>query len=86
MSNYAGFKNRRSSSQLLPRVYSLLQISILALLSYISYAILTGVGISQDLVYALLAATDLYFLNKIFFKCRNIAKRNYYTNVSTKNI
>jgi len=76
MNSYASYKNRRSSSQLLPRVYLLLQVSIMLLLSYISYMTLNAVGMSELLIYATLGLVNCYYLSKIFFKCKNISKRN----------
>jgi len=76
MDSYIGYKNRRSSSQLLPRVYLLLQISIMLLLSYISYVALNAFGMSEILIYVTLGLVNFYFLNKVFFKCKNISKRN----------
>jgi len=76
MNSYSGYKNRRSTSQVLPRVFLLLQVFIMLLLSYISYKILTTIGIPQNFIYVTLLLGNLYFLSKLFFKCKNIAKRN----------
>jgi len=76
MNSYIGYKNRRSSSKLLPRVYLLLQVFIMLLLSYISYITLSAVGMSEILIYTTLGLVNCYYLSKVFFKCKNISKRN----------
>jgi len=76
MQSYTGFKNRRSSSKLLPRVYLLLQVFILLLLSYIFYIMLGALGMSEILIFAVLGVLNFYYLSKIFFKYQNISKRN----------
>jgi len=79
MSIRHGIKNRRSSSQVMPRLYLLLQIVIMILVSYIAFTILSAIGISSTLIIALIALVNLYLISKMFFKCRNISKRNAYT-------
>jgi len=68
--------NRRSTSQVLPRIYMFLQISIMLLLSYIIFVILTGLGVPSKLLVVALVFANLFTLNKIFFKCKSILKRN----------
>lgn len=79
MNSYGGLRNRRSDSQVLPRLFLLLQVAIMALLSYISFTALTAIGVSFGVVSGILFILNCYFLNKVFFKCRSISKRNHYT-------
>jgi len=79
MNSHSGFRNRRSGSQFLPRLFLLLQIVIMALVSYISFTILTAIGMPMGVVGGVLFISNCYFLNKVFFKCRSISKRNRYT-------
>jgi len=80
MRTYSGLKNRRSDSQIQPRLFLLLQVAIMAQLSYISFTILTALGMSTVVIASILVITNCYFLSKVFVKCRSIAKRNHYTN------
>ncbi len=74
-----GHNNRRSNSQLLPRLYMLLQIIILALVSYISLVILKSLGMNELLVYTILGVANTYFAVNFFFRCKFISHRNRYT-------
>lgn len=76
MNSHLGYKNRRSTSKTLPRLFLLLQVSIMMLLSYISYIISTAIGISQYLIIATLSVINVYYFTRAFFKCRSIVKRN----------
>lgn len=76
MNSHLGYKNRRSTSKVLPRLFLLLQVSIMLLLSYISYTILSAVDISQNLILAVLGIINVYYFYKVYFKCRSISKRN----------
>ena len=80
MDSRHGHNNRRSNSQLLPRLYMLLQIVILVLVSYISFVILKSVGMNILLGYTILGVVNMYFAVNFFFRCKFISHRNRYTN------
>ena len=69
-------KNRRTTSKVMPRVFLLLQLLIMMLLSYITYKILTAVGMTENFVYTALFIANLYYLSKLFLKCKNVLRRN----------
>ena len=75
MNQKYSFSNRRSSSQLLPRVYLLLQVGILVLLSYIIFSILMTYAFPYNYIITALGVGNIYFLTKVFFKCRFVAQR-----------
>jgi len=79
MSSHRGIKNRRSSSQFMPRFYLLLQIVIMGLVSYIAYMILSALGISPKLLLTLLSLLNLFTFYKLFLRCRSVSKRNAFT-------
>ncbi len=70
------YNNRRSNSQLLPRLYLVLQFVIILLSSYIGFIILKAIGIPSQYTLVAIPLVDLYFLQTTFFKCRAISKRN----------
>jgi len=78
MSPYTGYKDRRSTSATMPRIFLILQFSILFLSSYISYRVLNSIGMSESLIFGILLFANLYFFSKLFFKCRLIIKRNQF--------
>lgn len=71
--------NRRSNSQILPRLYLLLQIVILVLISYISFVLLKSVGLNELFVYLILGVANTYFSVTFFFRCKFISHRSRYT-------
>ncbi len=75
-----GHNNRRTNSQLLPRLYMLFQIVILALVSYISFVILKSLGMNKFLIYTILGVANVYFAVNFFFRCKLILHRNRYIN------
>jgi len=79
MDSYSGYKNRRSDSQLLPRLFLALEVVIMALVSYILFTILSALSISQTPITIILVVINAYAFNKVFFKCREISKRNAFT-------
>jgi hypothetical protein len=76
MNAHNPYKNRRSNSQLLPRLYLVLQFVIILLSSYIGFIVLNAIGIPSEYTLFTIIFVDLYFLQTTFFKCRAISKRN----------
>ncbi len=74
-----GSQNRRSNSQVLPRVFMLLQLLALALAGYLLYTILKAVGVPFLIIVALLSLIGVYYIITFFMKCRYVAKRNSVT-------
>ena len=70
---------RRSNSQVLPRIYLLLQLLALMLASYLTYTLLLGLGASSRFIIAILILSNAYLLGKYFFKCRSVIKRNNFS-------
>ena len=70
------YQDRRSNSQVMPRVYLFLQLFIMALLSYIAYTLLLAMKVEVLFIYIAMFFTNIYILNNIFNKCRSISKRS----------
>ena len=81
MNSHSGIKNRRSDSQILPRLFLLLQVVILTLLSYITFITLGALGVSIGVITAVLFIANSYKFSKIFLKCKSISKRNHFTRI-----
>ena len=74
-----GNSNRRSNSQILPRVFMFLQLSALALAGYLLYTILKAIGVPSLAIVVLFVVAGTYYSTTFFMKCRYIAKRNNVT-------
>ncbi len=70
------YHDRRSNSQLLPRIYLSLQVLIMTLTSYIGYTMLNAMQIEISYIYAALLLANSYIFSTIFTKCKSISKRN----------
>ena len=69
------YQNRRSNSQVLPRLYLFLQLVIIMLSSYMAYYVLSMLGAPQIYIILAIGLVDLYYLQSTFIKCREISKR-----------
>ena len=71
-----GNTNRRSNSQILPRVFMFLQLSALALVGYLLFTILKAVGVPSLAIILLFIVIGAYYTITFFMQCRYVAKRN----------
>ena len=71
-----GHSNRRSNSQLLPRIYMFLQIAILVLSEYLMFMLLVSLGMPSAPLLAFIGIVTLFYLGKFFFKCQYISTRS----------
>ncbi|MEA2072404.1 MAG: hypothetical protein U9O86_02375, partial [Campylobacterota bacterium] len=74
MNSHTGYRDRRSNSQLLPRIYLLLEFLILSLLSYMFYMTATTLGMSENLIFTILSVINTYYIFRLYSKCKNISK------------
>lgn len=79
MNSHTGFKDRRSSSTVLPKVFLFLQIIVFLLVSYISYIISSALGVPEYIIYSSLIIGNVYFIAKIFLKFKFISKRTQFS-------